>query len=83
MMSLCQIMVRPQWQEGAHIPSAVQDPEAFVTDMASIFDNLNLSDIAEHTSEIMQSMMEKIRSHQVTMAPLPSLLSQSIEKPDC
>ena len=43
----------------------LQDPESFVTDMASIFDNLNLEDIAEHTSEIMQSMMEKIRHHQV------------------
>ena len=43
---------------------ALQDPQAFINDMASIFDGLDLTDIAAHTSEIMQSMMEKIRHHQ-------------------
>ena len=43
----------------------MQDPQAFINDMASIFDGLDLTDIAAHTSEIMQSMMEKIRNHQV------------------
>ena len=43
----------------------LQDPQAFIDDMASIFDGLDLTDIAAHTSEIMQSMMEKIRNHQV------------------
>ena len=44
----------------------VQDPQAFINDMASIFDGLDLTDIAAHTSEIMQSMMEKIRNHQAS-----------------
>lgn len=37
--------------------------------MAHIFDGLDLTDIAAHTSEIMQSMMEKIRHHQVSFIP--------------
>ena len=48
----------------------VQDPQAFINDMASIFDGLDLTDIAAHTSEIMQSMMEKIRNHQVIASVL-------------
>lgn len=48
----------------------VQDPQAFINDMASIFDGLDLTDIAAHTSEIMQSMMEKIRNHQVNLSVL-------------
>lgn len=44
----------------------LQDPQAFIDDMSSIFDGLDLNDIAAHTSEIMQSMMEKIRNHQAS-----------------
>lgn len=43
----------------------MQDPDGFVSDMVSLFDSLDLNDISEHTSEIMQSMMEKIRKYQV------------------
>lgn len=43
----------------------MQDPEAFINDMTQLFDSLDLNDISEHTSEIMQSMMEQIRKYQV------------------
>ena len=42
----------------------LQDPDAFVKDMTELFESLDLNDISEHTSEIMQAMMEKIRHHQ-------------------
>ena len=53
----------------------MQDPQAFIDDMASIFDGLDLTDIAAHTSEIMQSMMEKIRNHQVRTGYKPTIIA--------
>ena len=47
--------------------SSLQDPEAFVTDMKTLFAGLQLESISEHTSEIIADMMEKIRMHQVNL----------------
>lgn len=43
------------------------NPEAFVHDMKSLFDGLDLDSISENTSEIISEMMEKIRQHQVNL----------------
>ena len=45
----------------------MQNPEAFVHDMKSLFDGLDLDSISENTSEIISEMMEKIRQHQVNL----------------
>lgn len=46
----------------------IQDPDGFVSEMESMFHELNALDISEHTSEIMAKMMEAIRKYQVNIS---------------
>lgn len=57
---------------------AAQDPEGFVEDMASMFDQLNATDIADHTSEIMAAMMDTIRKYQVLSQSFSRLPPQQV-----
>ena len=57
---------------------AAQDPEGFVEDMASMFDQLNATDIADHTSEIMAAMMDTIRKYQVLSRSFSRLPPQQV-----
>ena len=54
-------------QQGNTLLRLLQDPPAFVKDMKTLFDGLQLESISEHTSEIIADMMEKIRLHQVNL----------------
>ncbi|KAK9803443.1 hypothetical protein WJX73_001415 [Symbiochloris irregularis] len=49
-----------------------QDPEAFVQDMAAMFDALDPDTISEHTSDIISQMMETVRRHQVALKGIVS-----------
>ena len=60
----CQSLLASQCTSQCDMQMCLQDPDAFVKDMTELFENLDLNDISEHTSEIMQAMMEKIRHHQ-------------------
>ncbi len=45
----------------------LQDPDAFIRSMSTLFDGLDLESISERTSEIIAEMMEMIRQHQVNL----------------
>ena len=45
----------------------MQDPDAFIRSMSTLFDGLDLESISERTSEIIAEMMEMIRQHQVNL----------------
>ena len=45
----------------------MQDPDAFIRSMSTLFDGLDLESISERTSEIIAEMMEMIRLHQVNL----------------
>ena len=57
----------PCRQQVSVVSHLLQDPHAFVKDMKTLFDGLQLESISEHTSEIIADMMEKIRVHQVNL----------------
>lgn len=46
---------------------AVQDPEAFVSAMSSMFAKLDPAHIRKHTNVVFQDMIETLRQHQVTL----------------
>jgi hypothetical protein len=45
-----------------------QDPKAFLVDLKTMFDSLDPEYILYHTSNVIESIIETLRSHQVRVA---------------